>query len=333
MASEQRVRELRDPDVPAVVELLHAEWPAVDWRRRFERLWRDNPTFGGTTHHARGFVFEDGPTLRGFFGSIPVRYQVDGRDGVAAAATSLCVRPDSRGRGIAAALVAAFDGQTSDAKINATPNAASAPLFERLGYRRIDPAAGRRLLAHANQPFAALRKAWRARGRGMLRALLTATRRVAPPPLRCERLPAATAELDALWAAHRTTHPTTLWRDRAALQWLLFGDPTTAVIGCRGDDGALRGHGAFRIERGELRQIDAFPANDDDVAISLALAGAAEAARCGVATVRLLAVPATAAPRLTTHGFEPVADDLVVQARGIDPANAWLTRLDGDRWA
>ncbi len=331
MCSDVVVRELRDADLPAVAVLLRTEWPDVDWEHRFARQWRNAPTVAGA-RPPRGFVHADRDAIRGFFGSIPIPYQVDGRAGLACIATALCVHPAARGHGVATALVAAFDTQRADAKVNSTPNAASAPLFARAGYASIDPAAGRHLLAHAEQPFGVLRKAWRAHKRGMVQSLLQVAPRAPEPALTCARLDAATAELDTLWQTHRGTHPTTLWRDRTTLQWLLFADPRCTVIGCRDGTGALRGYGACREERGELRQIDLFPACDDDVSFALGLASASLAAGRGIATVRLLSVSAPAARALQSHGFEPADDDLTIQVRGIDSHHAWLTRIDGDRW-
>ncbi|HEX5050279.1 MAG TPA: GNAT family N-acetyltransferase [Planctomycetota bacterium] len=332
MASEQ-TRALGDADLPAVERLLRSQWPDIDWPRRFRRQWHDNPWC--TPAVARGFVHEHAGALLGFFGSIPVRYQVDGRPGLACVATALCVHGGSRGRGIGRALVAAFDAQDAELAINATPNAATAAMFEQRGYTRVDPASGRHLLAHARQPYGAVRKAWRARGRGFLRTLARELRRGRPggaPQLACAVLPAATGELDALWQAQREAHATTLWRSGAMLQWLLFAEPRNAVIACRDASGTLRGYAAFRAERGELRQIDVFPAHDDEVLAALGLAGAGHAASLGLGVVRLLSVPAAAAATLDAYGFEPVADDLGLLVRGSASGAPWFTRIDGDRW-
>lgn len=335
MPSEPAIRRMQDGDLGAIEQLLRAEWPDVDWPSRFRRQWRDNPAW--TPAGTRGFVHEHDRRLLGFFGSIPMRYQLDGQPASACAATALCVRAAARGRGIARALVAAFDAQDVALRINATPNATTAAMFTGIGYTSVDPSAGRRLFAHARQPLGALRKAWRARARGFLRTLAAELRRRRPagePALAGAPLPAATEELDALWERHRAAHPTTLWRDRATLQWLVFADPRNTVLGCRDPAGRLRGYAAFRPVAGELRQLDLFPAHDADVAVALALAGVARADALGCAVVRLLPVTGAAEAPLVDHGFEPVADDLTLALlqRGAGPGGSWFTRIDGDRW-
>jgi GNAT superfamily N-acetyltransferase len=332
MRSEQTTRTLRDSDLGAVGDLLRSEWPEVDWVARFRRQWLDNPNC--TPASPRGFVTERDGELLGFFGSIPLRYQVAGRPGLACIATALCVRAAARGEGIGRALVAAFDAQAAELRINATPNAATGAMFTQLGYARVDPTAGRRSLAHARQPFGTLRRALRARGSGGLRALLRglrSPRRGTDDAFACAAMPAATDELDGLWDRHRADHPTTLWRDRAALQWLLFAAPQNTVIGCRDARGTLRGYAAFRAERGELRQMDVFPAHDAEVLCALGVAGADHAADRGLAVVRLLPVTAAAAELLEQHAFEPVEPEGELLVRG-DVRGAWFTRVDGDRW-
>lgn len=335
MASDPAVRALRADDLPAVTALLRAEWPGIDWERRLARVLGDDAATPSSSSLPRGFVHVRDGALLGFFGSIVMPYQIDGARGTACIATALCVQRTARGRGVGRALVQAFDAQPCDLRINATPNDASAALFAGLGYVAVDAAAGRHVLAHACQPFGALRRAWRARSRGALRALAAALLPVPPPDtaaLPCAPLPAASDELDALWQRHRGRHPTTLWRDHTTLRWLVFADPRTTVLGCRDATGTLRGYAAFRDDRGELRQIDAFPAHDDDVLVALAHAGTRRAAELGIAVVRLLSVTKAAADRLQRAGFEPVAGDVSVLVRPAPGRAAWFTRLDGDRW-
>lgn len=332
MVSDPFVRPVRDADLGAVLAMLGVEWPAIDWPRRFQRAWGEGAAVVPSL--PRGFVHEHAGEVLGYFGSIALPYQVAGAASTACIATSLCVQPKARGKGIGQALVRAFDAQPCALRINSTPNVQSARLFASLGYSPIDAAAGRHVLAHARQPFGALRRAWRARGRGAMRALgaLLPPDKTPAPALHCTPLRGPSDELDALWTEHRAAHPTTLWRSSAVLRWLLFADPRVTVIGCRSTDGSLRGYAAFRVDRGELRQVDVFPAHDDAVLVALALAGIHHAADAGTPVVRFLSVPERTADQLRQHHCEPVAGDVTLLVRGGESRNAWFTRIDGDRW-
>ena len=316
-----RIREVREEDVPAVKGLLHEGFaiPGDVADRYLDMWWRRNPW--KTDAIAGGWLLEeDSGEAAGFFGNIPVPYQIDGRREIAAAGTSLYVKPAVRGI-FGLRLIAAYMEQSGvPLLLNNTPSetvraiclkngfsGATAPSdLEYWWVRRPDQVAD----FAREKGMVPTRLSW------ILQPSLALTR----PLLRAFRIPLkSTAEQPTvgdryqwspsndcddsftdLWNRARDPRSVTLYRDGETLAWLCFSEAVASkrrLVRC--DDvqtGEMVGYVVWDIERSAggvdiMRLKDAFlPEADADVVATLVEFAKAMAVEHDVAAVVFWAV-------------------------------------------
>jgi GNAT superfamily N-acetyltransferase len=353
-ADHLALREVRRADLPELAALLREPWPEIDWELRFARQWFENPAWNPEI--AMGWVHEQDGALQAFFGSIPIPYWVIGRDGRAFAATSLYVRPAHRRRGLAQALIDAWNEQSGgELWVNSTSNEISATFFENPDQRKHSRAIEREGFRVA-LPCARAKIAATERLAGHpLRPLLEFPLTVAGAALLWLRRPRARfasswswqptgdigPEFDQLWERERGAHATTLRRDSRTLEWLYLGGPNAArnslLLG-RDPEGRPRALAGFREEResGLLRQVDLFGDLSDESALPALVDRATKlAARKGLAVVRLWLPDTTSGGGFDRLGLESRACGGTIYYRfgeTLDPpVTPRFTDLDGDR--
>jgi len=94
------LREVTDKDIIPLAEFLPTGLPFKNttqetWLRRFEIWWSANPAY--TDVFPKGWVLENGPSIVGFIGNLPVRFLCRGEITTAVAAVSWYVDPSVRG--------------------------------------------------------------------------------------------------------------------------------------------------------------------------------------------------------------------------------------------
>jgi hypothetical protein len=94
------LREVTNEDVIPLAEFLSAGWTMRNttmemWLRRFEIWWNANPAY--TDLFPKGWLLENGPSIVGFIGNLPVRFLYRGEIKTAVAAVSWYVDPSVRG--------------------------------------------------------------------------------------------------------------------------------------------------------------------------------------------------------------------------------------------
>ena len=94
------VREVTDEDILPLAEFLSTGLPFKNttretWLRRFEIWWSTNPAC--TDLFPKGWILENGPSVVGFIGNLPVRFLYCGEIKTAVAAVSWYVDPSVRG--------------------------------------------------------------------------------------------------------------------------------------------------------------------------------------------------------------------------------------------
>ncbi len=271
-----RPREVTEQDFPELAALLREVWPEVDWPLRFRRQWLENPAWEPGI--SIGWVHEMDDEIQSFFGSIPIPYRIDGRDGRAFAATSLYVRPAFRRSGWARVLVECWLAQPGgELWVNATSNERSMGIFEQLGlprYLRRDHESEAlwvtRPLAHARRAaarrFGGTSPRWYHLPIALAGAAALWWQRPRPGDAAgwsWEELSSCGSEVDELWVRESRQHPTTMRRDSRTSSWLYLEGPNakrnTLLLG-RDGAGRARALAGFREAREEsrLHQTDLF---------------------------------------------------------------------------
>ena len=94
-----KIRNLEEKDIIKLAEFLPLGLPiksADQWKNLFCMWWIDNPLMN--PDFPRGWVLEkNGSEIIGFLGNIPVKFQINGTKGIAAAASSWYVKPEFQG--------------------------------------------------------------------------------------------------------------------------------------------------------------------------------------------------------------------------------------------
>ena len=100
------LRELTEKDLIPLAEFMAREFPhALEkgfpyttkefWLPMFDLWWQSNPAY--TDQFPRGWILEDGTSLVGFLGNIPVKFLFSGESKIVAAANGWYVNPSVRG--------------------------------------------------------------------------------------------------------------------------------------------------------------------------------------------------------------------------------------------
>lgn len=243
--SSTKIRPLEENDFPELADLLNEGMgiaPDV-WKSRFEMWWINNPWADRSIPY--GWVVEDEKSeIVGFLGNIPVKYQINGKDDIAVAGTSLYVRPTERGFS-SLQLVRAFEKQKNvRLLLNTTANNTATTIFQKFGFTERD-------VPYNNQEY------WYIRNFGKIYELYTRTsiasnrmqllakvplipiRLVSPvvrwikdkttfksPPehYECSLCTDCDDSFTKLWESNRKEITTTICRDVDTLKWLYFSD-------------------------------------------------------------------------------------------------------------
>jgi len=207
------------------------ERSAASWLGRLRAWWDLNPAFEQT--FPRGWLIRDQGKIGGFFGSLPLRMQLDGKDATAFAATSWRVLPDYRGRSIGLKM-RQLEVHKEHLHFSTTPREDLVPLLKRLGYQQIDRGPG---TDHQRQFILDGEKFWRFRFRNAAAGPLLA--KVAAPALAAAQafrtrslggssagnvreLTAADRSFDELWQRTRGRFANTNVRTAEMVNWYCF---------------------------------------------------------------------------------------------------------------
>ncbi|WP_445474217.1 hypothetical protein ACT9XH_07455 [Methanococcoides methylutens] len=130
-----KIRPLEEKDFSELADLLSEELqsPPEIWQRRFDMWWINNPWMDPSIQY--GWVLEDDKTeIVGFLGNIPIKFQIKGRDDIAAAGTSLYVRPSVRGVNSLQPILAFSRQKNIKLLLNTTANETATKIFPKLGF-------------------------------------------------------------------------------------------------------------------------------------------------------------------------------------------------------
>ena len=93
-----KIREVEDKDLIHLAEFLPKGFPYTTkefWLPLFKLWWSSNPAY--TDQFPRGWILENGSSIYGFIGNIPVKFLIRGQVKIAAACNSWYVDPKSQG--------------------------------------------------------------------------------------------------------------------------------------------------------------------------------------------------------------------------------------------
>lgn len=264
------------------------------WRNRFYAWWDLNPAFDESL--PRGWVLRDEGRIAGFFGSIPLKVQLDGKETRAFTGTNWRVLPGHRGGSLGLKLKQ-LQSHSDHAHFSTTPLEELVPLLQRLGYQplrrgpgteqqsqficdvekfleaKIAGVPGRAVVARIAAPaFAALqalrmRSLWRFRGDDV------------------RDLPRADATFDDLWRRTRTRYANTNVRTADEVNWYCFViQPVEKKLLAYYDGGELVGYMVLWMKRSGRRFMECVdlwidPAAGEARVLGGLVAKAAECAR------------------------------------------------------
>jgi hypothetical protein len=201
------------------------------WRSRLRAWWDANPAFDESI--PRGWLVRDNGKIGGFFGSLPLKIQVGGREMQAFAATSWRVLPAYRGKSMSLKL-RQLDAHRQALHFSTTPKPERVPLLRRLGYQPIPRGPRTELQSHFILDFEKF-----LRGPAHSRLFHGIGARIAAPVLAAVQafrtraltrfasadvrdLAHADASFDDLWQRTRTRYANTNIRTAELLNWYCF---------------------------------------------------------------------------------------------------------------
>lgn len=124
-----RIREVQFSDAAGVVALLERNDVTHETPEQWAELWRTNPVLRDHPSLPMGWVLDAGGDVVGYLGSVPLRYRLDRRPLLAAAARGFAV--DAAQRQHSLHLAAAFFSQKDvELFLNTTANAAAGSVFQ-----------------------------------------------------------------------------------------------------------------------------------------------------------------------------------------------------------
>jgi len=197
---------------------------AATWHERFAHWWDKNPYH--EPDGPRGFVVQDGARIGGFYGLIPLGFQIAGEDARVYAGTTWRVDPE-HARHALPLLTRVMRTAGGRLLFTWTGDERVARVLRALDWTELErPAAlGRRAPTTLLLRTGRLPSRWlRATGPlpGLHARAVAAAMRLRARGLVARRVPRADAALDALWARTRGLRRTTQLRDARFLGWHLF---------------------------------------------------------------------------------------------------------------
>ena len=268
MAAEIAVVSASDyDDLAAFLASFPAVRPAssASWLECLRAWWDRNPAFDESL--PRGWVVRDAGRIGGFFGLLPLKFQVGEDERQAFGALHWYVLPAYRGRSLALRL-RALDTQKHAIHFSTTPKPDRLPLLKRLGYQPIPRGPGTELQSHfildGRKFFAGPARNPMLRGAGAVVAapLLSAlqglrTRELARAADADVRdLARADAAFDDLWQRTRRRYANTNIRTAQLLNWYCFSiQPSDKKLLGFYEGGVLLGYMVLWLKREPTRQV------------------------------------------------------------------------------
>ena len=267
---------MKAPEVAAVALTDHdalagflASFPGLPsspdfWRSRFRLWWQGNPAFAGSP---AGWMLRADGSIKGFLGSVPSLFLLDGAPTTVHSVTSWMVLPEYRDHSLAL-LLEQLRAAEKTLLFDTTPTPEVAEILGSLGFRPLPWAGsresfilvdGRRCLQAAAPDFLSGTKL-----AGLGAAALAGVQSLRLKALRDPALRLASAaeeagdEFDALWQRTWTIWPNTNVRSAQAVRWQCLEDPHVAkpLFVCR-QEGRLAGYMVFKArDRRGLRSLD-----------------------------------------------------------------------------
>jgi hypothetical protein len=275
------LREVTEEDFIPIAEFLAAGWTMRDttpemWLRRFEIWWNANPAH--TDRFPRGWLLENGPSIVGFIGNLPVRFLYRGEIKTAVAAVSWYVDPSVRGLSSLRlfsefqkqkeASLFLFNSDNPDLMNIVTKNNYKDYIVPRFGKKyffvtdrtKLDYIAKKYLFCGEIPRFhelAAFIKKF-----GLLTCACLYQKSVRPSPDTGYTTSLCTSCDDSfsrIWEHHRRACDVTLSRDTKTLNWIYFSSIHPGkrfVIQCRRSrDNSLAGYMVFDIQRKTISDV------------------------------------------------------------------------------
>ena len=222
-------------DLAAFLAAFPAARPSskATWMTRLRAWWDLNPVFEESM--PRGWIIRDDGKIGGFFGSLPLKVQLGGREWQAFGALHWRVLPAYRGRSLVLRL-RPLDAHKEAVHFSTTPKAERVPLLKRLGYQPIPRGAGTELQSHF---IVDVQKFVRGPARSRSRLFRGPSAIVAAPGLAAVQavrtralarsaqaqvrdVAKADASFDDLWQRTRTRYANTNVRTAQLLNWYCF---------------------------------------------------------------------------------------------------------------
>lgn len=317
-----KTRAIDTSEAPRLLKLLTEGFPAhsaAQWERRFETWWGKNPCL--KTGMPIGWVLEDAESdIVGFMGSIPVRFLVNGKPGIAVAASSWYVKPDYRGVHSLSFPLAFLRQKTPGLFLSTTPTDTVKHILRRLKFSSLAfPFQGKEywMVLRPEGILSQVRlKYFRTK---LQNRLLTA----AAIPLKliwnslhllknkrltghradryhCSLATTCDDSFTELWEKTARRKTTTLYRDAETLNWLLssrFPEGSRYLIECKSrDDGRMKGYMIIDLddpagsESRVMQMKDLFlPVFDEDALLTMIAYAAALAKEKGASFLKLWA--------------------------------------------
>jgi hypothetical protein len=265
------------------------------WHSRLRTWWDANPAFEPT--FPRGWVLRDAGKIVGFFGSLPLKLQLAGRETTAFAATSWRVLPEYRGKSIGLKL-RQLSAHKDALHFSTTPKEELVALLKVLGYQPIDRGPGTDAQSVLILDFEKmLRARYRDAFLGPWMAKIAAPGLGAVQALRTRRLEesgdvrdlsTADGSFDDLWERTRRRHANTNVRSAAVVRWYCFSlEPADKKLFAYYERGTLLGYMVVLLREEPTRRLleclDVWmdPAGDEARILGALVAKAAAFARHG----------------------------------------------------
>jgi len=241
--SSAKLRYVEEKDFANIAEFLAEGFQSDSldvWKNRIYTWWVENPSMDPGIPY--GWVVEKNGEIVGFFGNIPVKYQINGSEDIALAGMPFYVKPSMRGiTGIQ--LLNAFAKQKNvKLLLNNSPNEASYGIFKKFGFEDFEiPFDGIEYLYvrdYGKMLNFFIKKSVRSQPKlSILKVLLVPTKLISPfikliedkrthPKKRnnfiCSLCSDCNESFAELWHNNRKENSTTLYRDVETLRWLFF---------------------------------------------------------------------------------------------------------------
>lgn len=241
--SSAKLRYVEEKDFAKIAEFLAEGFQSDSldvWKNRIYTWWVENPSMDPGIPY--GWVVEKNVEIVGFFGNIPVKYQINGSEDIALAGMPFYVKPSMRGiTGIQ--LLHAFAKQKNvKLLLNNSPNEASYGIFKKFGFEDFEvPFNGIEYLYirdYGKMLNFFIKKSVRSQPKlSILKVLLVPTKLISPfikliedkrthPKKHNNFICSLCSDCDEtfaeLWHNNRKENSTTLYRDVETLRWLFF---------------------------------------------------------------------------------------------------------------